>query len=120
MSKLDGVLADLAVEGDLLESLVAGLSGAQWRTPTPAKGWDVATQIAHLAWTDEVAVLAATDRAGWEAIAREAAKNPSGFTDAQAALGAAASPADLLSRWAAARPRLARALQQLPPGDKLP
>ena len=37
--------------------VVAGLDEAGWRTPTPAEGWDVATQVAHLAWTDEVAVL---------------------------------------------------------------
>ena len=31
--------------------------------PTPAEGWTVAHQIAHLAWTDEQALLAATDPA---------------------------------------------------------
>jgi hypothetical protein len=41
-----------------LDDTAAGSS----RTPTPAEGWDVATQVAHLIWTDEVAVLAATDK----------------------------------------------------------
>ena len=49
---LESVLADLAAEGDRLDALVAGLDEAGWRTPTPAAGWDVATQVAHLAWTD--------------------------------------------------------------------
>jgi uncharacterized protein (TIGR03083 family) len=49
---LDVVLADLAAEGDRLDALVADLSDEGWRTPTPAAGWDVATQVAHLAWTD--------------------------------------------------------------------
>ena len=43
--------------------LVAGLDEDGWRTPTPAAGWDIATQIAHLAWTDEGAV-ARRDRQG--------------------------------------------------------
>ena len=55
-SVLESVLADLAAEGDRLDALVSGLDEAGWRTPTPAVGWDVAAQVAHLAWTDEVAV----------------------------------------------------------------
>ena len=47
-----------------------------WRTPTPAEGWDVAHQVAHLAWTDEVAVLAATDKEAWDAGVLEAARRP--------------------------------------------
>ena len=34
---LDGVLADLAAEGDRLESLVSGLDEAGWRTPDPGR-----------------------------------------------------------------------------------
>ena len=52
---LEAVLADLTTEGDRLESIVAPLDDDGWRTPTPAAGWTVATQVAHLAWTDEVA-----------------------------------------------------------------
>ncbi len=64
MSRLDAVLADLRAEGDQLEDLVVTLDDAGWRMPTPARGWDVAHQVAHLAWTDEMALAAATDRAG--------------------------------------------------------
>ena len=63
---LTQVLADLAAEGDRLNALVAGLDEAGWRTATPAPGWDVATQVAHLAWTDEVAEAAATDKERWD------------------------------------------------------
>ena len=47
-----------------------------WRTPTPAAGWDVAHQVAHLAWTDEVAVAAATDKAAWDALVLAALEDP--------------------------------------------
>ena len=73
---LDRVLADLGTEGDRLDDLVSGLPDDALRTPTPAAGWDVATQVAHLAWTDEAALLAATDRAGWDALVTEAARRP--------------------------------------------
>ncbi|MDQ4007925.1 MAG: maleylpyruvate isomerase N-terminal domain-containing protein, partial [Actinomycetota bacterium] len=55
------VLDDLAAEGAALEALVAGLDADGWRTATPAPGWTIAHQVAHLAWTDEAALLAATD-----------------------------------------------------------
>ena len=117
---LDGVLADLAVEGDRLESIVAPLDDDGWRTPTPAAGWTVATQVAHLAWTDEVAVAAATDKAAWDALVTEALEDPEGFVDAEALRGAEAAPADLLRRWQAARTALVRTLRDVPPGEKLP
>jgi uncharacterized protein (TIGR03084 family) len=117
---LEGVLSDLAAEGDRLESIVAGVDEEGWRTPTPAPGWTVATQVAHLAWTDEVAVIAATDKAGWDALVTEALEDPLGYVDAEAFRGAEASPADLLTRWRAARPALAQALREVPTGEKLP
>ena len=81
---LTQVLADLEAEGDRLEQLVAGLDEDGWRTPTPAPGWDVATQVAHLAWTDEVAVKAATDKEAWDEVVLGAIGDPTGYVDAQA------------------------------------
>ncbi len=117
---LDQVLTDLAHEGAALEAMVAALDDHGWRTPTPAAGWDVATQISHLAWTDEVAVAAATDKAAWDELVLEAIGDPEGFVDAQALAGAKADPADLLARWRAARPRLHEALRAYPTGEKMP
>ena len=54
--------ADLAAESAVTRALVAGLDegvGSGWRTPTPAAGWDIADQISHLAYFDEVAVQSA-------------------------------------------------------------
>jgi uncharacterized protein (TIGR03084 family) len=120
MGKLDEVLADLRAEGDQLEFLVAGLPDEQWRTPTPARGWDVAAQIAHLAWTDELAVLAATDKAGWEAAVSLANADPQAFVDDAAAGDASVAPCELLARWQRSRPLLAKTLQAYPGGQKLP
>jgi uncharacterized protein (TIGR03084 family) len=53
--------ADLAAESAVTRALVAGLDEDGWRTPTPAIGWDIADQIGHLAYFDEVAVRAAVD-----------------------------------------------------------
>ena len=115
---LTQVLADLEAEGDRLEQLVAGLGGDGWRTPTPAPGWDVATQVAHLAWTDEVALKAATDKEAWDAVVLEALSDPAGFVDAQA-LSVARDP-DLRGRWRRARADLRAALVAMPQGERMP
>lgn len=117
---LDAVLADLAVEGQRLDTVVASLDTAGWRTPTPAAGWDVAAQVSHLAWTDEVAVAAATDKAAWDEIVTDAIGDPDGFVDAEALAGALVDPPELLARWRAARVALAEALRSQPDGHRIP
>jgi uncharacterized protein (TIGR03084 family) len=115
---LSQVLADLAAEGERLDALVAGLDEAGWRTPTPAAGWDVAAQVAHLAWTDEVAVRAATDKAAWDEVVLGAIADPDGFVDAQA--HEVARDPDHLGRWRRAPAELRRTLEERPAGEKMP
>ncbi|HEX2895655.1 MAG TPA: TIGR03084 family metal-binding protein [Marmoricola sp.] len=117
---LEQVLADLTAEGDDLEAAVAPLDEAAWRTPVPAEGWDIATTIVHLAWTDECALAAGTDKAAWDALVLRAIEDPSGFVDAQAFEGAKASGSEILARWRAGRPALVAMLRHHPEGEKLP
>ncbi len=122
-SLLEGLLADLDAESDALRLVVADLPDSEqagWRTPTPAPGWSVAHQVAHLAWTDRAAVLAATDEAQWDELVLHAIDDPTGFVDRSAADLAAHPPADVLARWDAARADLAAALRGLPEGHKMP
>jgi uncharacterized protein (TIGR03084 family) len=111
---LPGLLADLAAESTELDGLVSALPAAGWATSTPAAGWTVAYQVAHLAWTDELALAAVTGPGGFDADPSE------GAVDAAAAAGAAAPPAELLDRWRSARGSLAAALGDLPPGAAIP
>jgi uncharacterized protein (TIGR03084 family) len=115
---LTQVLDDLAAEGDRLERLVVALDDDGWRTPTPAPGWDVATQVAHLAWTDEVALKAATDKDAWDAVVLGAIADPEGYVDTRAY--AVARDPDLLGRWRRARADLRAALVAMPQGQRMP
>jgi uncharacterized protein (TIGR03084 family) len=119
--ELTALLADLDAESAELEAMVAPLSEADWARPTPAPGWTVAHQVAHLAWTDERALLAATDAEAFLAETRELARDPNRrWVDESADEGAAVPPAELLDRWRRGRARLAEALAAVPVGEKLP
>lgn len=127
MSLLEDLLADLRAEGDLLHAVVSGLDTDDWATPTPAPGWSVATQVAHLVWTDEVATLSARSATGdadaqqaWDALVTGAAADPEGFVDAGAHEIAALAPPALLARWGTARDDLSRTLREVPAGTKMP
>ncbi|MEU8757899.1 TIGR03084 family metal-binding protein [Streptomyces sp. NPDC048659] len=120
MSDPAAVLDDLAAESEEADSLVRGLSAARWAAPTPAAGWTVAHQIAHLAWTDRAALLAATDPAAFAAEAAEALAAPDTFVDEGAEKGAALPPAELLAGWRDGRERLLAVLRAAPPGARFP
>lgn len=120
MSALNSVLADLHAESDQLDQLVSVLPVVDWATQTPAPGWTIAHQVAHLAWTDHVTRLAATDPDAFALELEKAAADPAGFVDAGANEGAALSPGELLVRWRSGRAELALALAEVPDGTKLP
>lgn len=117
---LEGLLTDLNAEGDTLRAAVIELDAAGWATPTPAPRWTIATQIAHLAWTDETAAIAATNKSAWDDIVLRAMEDPSGFVDRGAEEVAEMAPAMLLARWDVARLQLASALRGFPEAEKMP
>ena len=120
MSALNAVLADLHAESDDLDQRVAALSTEQWATLTPAPGWTIAHQIAHLAWTDEVSLLGVVDPERFMAVLSDAAADPGGIVDSGASAGSSQTPGELLVRWRAGRATLAVALAGVPDGTKLP
>ncbi|MFH9658710.1 TIGR03084 family metal-binding protein [Streptomyces sp. NPDC017248] len=120
MADLMSVLDDLRAESEELDRLVAGSSLGQWALPTPAAGWSVAHQIAHLAWTDRSALVAVTDADAFRALVEKALADPGSFVDEGAEEGAGRAPADLLTAWRAGRASLREALLGAPPGARFP
>jgi len=116
------LLRDLVAESDVADGLVADLPEAAWASPTPAEGWTVAHQIAHLHWTDRQAILAASDPEGFMAeLARIATSaDPLRYVDAGAEALIGTPPPELLATWRSGRADLIDALAQVPPGTKLP
>ncbi|WP_145499455.1 TIGR03084 family metal-binding protein [Streptomyces sp. CFMR 7] len=121
MSDVAAVVDDLREESGELDSLVGGLGEEAWRRATPAEGWTVAHQIAHLAWTDEVALLAATEPERFGGEVAKALAAPEAFVDEAAdALVAAHAPRALLARWREGRRQLDAVLREAPAGTRIP
>src|SRR5688572_21103131 len=98
MVDIEALISDLTEESADLDRMVADLPDDRWAAPTPAAGWSIAHQIAHLAWTDHATVLAATDPDAFAAGLAAAAEDPEHYVD-RGAEDFLAEPPDLLARW---------------------
>jgi enediyne biosynthesis protein E11 len=114
------VYADLVAEGEALDRLVADLDAEQWELPTPAPGWTIKHQVAHLASIAGLAELAASDPDGFQQAAAGAADDFDAAVHALLSPYLTASPMVLLSRWRSERAAASRALEALPPDRLVP
>ncbi|ODA75679.1 TIGR03084 family metal-binding protein [Streptomyces sp. AVP053U2] len=120
MSDPSSVIDDLHEESEEADRLVARLGPEEWGLATPAAGWSVAHQIAHLAWTDHSALLAVTDGDGFRALVEQALAAPHTYVDEGAEEYARLAPAELLARWRKGRAALENGLRSAPPGARFP
>lgn len=120
MSDSRDVYADLVAEGDEVDRMVAGLDESGWRQPTPAPGWTVAHQIAHLTATFRLAGIAAADPAQFRQIAAQLSDDFDANVQQAMAPYLAEPPGTLLSRWRAERSAAERALASVPDGEIVP
>lgn len=120
MAELADVLPDLHAECAELDALVADLPEADWQRETPSPGWTIAHQIAHLAWTDDAAALAATDADGFAKELEAAVAEFDTYVDRAAAERAAQPIPELVAGWRTGRAALTDALTSVPAGGKIP
>ncbi len=111
MVQRDDVLEAFEHEAAVLGQVLVGLEAQDWETATPAEGWSVRDQVAHLAFVFDLAATAATDPAAFQSKTRLAAEI--GF---DAAVNKAlawcntGSPVEVLVRWETHLARAATAL----------
>lgn len=114
------LVAELSAETEVVDGMVSGLDESGWNTPTPAAGWAIREQIAHLSWTDAQATAAATDPTVFDQVLVQAWQDPTGFVDVAARDEARKPSSQLLADWRHRRRALADALIEVPSGKKLP
>jgi uncharacterized protein (TIGR03084 family) len=117
---MTALVADLAAESAVTRALVAPLDQPGWHTPTPAAGWDIADQISHLAYFDEVTVRSALEPERFEAELAEARASGGIDPDTIAVRFRDRSGAQLLHWFDTARAGLIGAFQDLDPRARLP
>ncbi|PWF84022.1 TIGR03084 family protein [Kocuria rosea] len=113
------LLADLRQEGDLLEEMLRPLSAEDWDRPTPAEGWTIRHQVAHLSWTERT-VLTALEEPEVFAQLRERFGGEADVVDRAAAEGATRAPAEILASWQESRRRVLERLAAVPEGKRIP
>lgn len=112
-------VARLRQESQILEDLVCDLPDAAWRTPTPAVGWTVAHQIAHLHWTDVAALTSLREPERFSEYTSRSSQSQH-FVDEAAEQGAQLEVAELFARWQSNRVALAAALEEADPQARFP
>ncbi len=120
VADLEALLADFTAECADLDRLIADLDPAAWQRDTPAAGWTIAHQIAHLNWTDQVAAISATDAVEFDKLVQAALPKALTFVDEAAEEGAKIPAPQLLANWRRDRAALVEALRTVPAGTKLP
>ncbi|HVV09574.1 TIGR03084 family metal-binding protein [Amycolatopsis sp.] len=119
MVDLGPILGDLAAESQSLDEVVARPE-VSWETPTPAEGWAIRHQIAHLAWTDAKSLMSVRTPDKFPDEVKAALLAGEDYVG-QGALEEAEKPRDqLLAEWRAGRAALAEALAEAPAGAKFP
>lgn len=116
---LTALLADLAAETAALREIVDPLSDSEWQLATPAPGWSVGDQVAHLAFFDDAAVTAATRPGEFEALLASFADGGED-ADTIAARYRHLSPAELRDWFGRARGGLLAAFADLEPSARVP
>jgi uncharacterized protein (TIGR03084 family) len=114
------VYADLAAEGADIDRLVGGLDPADWALSTPAPGWTIAHQVAHLSATFRLAALAAGRPEVFASVTSRLSPDFNANVDAALAEYLAEPPAVLLRRFRAERAAAEQALGALPPDRVVP
>jgi len=114
------VNADLTAEGAAVDRMLTDLTPEQWSRPTPAPGWTVAHQVAHMAATFRLAALSAAAPAQFTALVSQLGPDFDANVEAALAEYVDDPPDKLLARWRAELDGAARALARLAPDHMVP
>lgn len=120
MTHLQDVISALVADGEDVDGLVAGLDATEWDTPTPAPGWTVKHQIAHLTATFKLAGLAAANPAAFEQVASQLSPDFDANVRYAMAPYLQAPPEVLLGHWRTERDTANAAIAAVPEDQVVP
>jgi uncharacterized protein (TIGR03084 family) len=115
------LLDDLVAEEASLDAVVSALDDTGWETPTPAEGWEVRDSIAHLAATEEWALISLTDADRFRRELDEMAANPAREAEVRRGLLGKRQPTglDTLAWWRDRRHKVLTGLRSCDGRDRV-
>ena len=114
------LIRDLRLETEVVVGSVAGRAESEWSVPTPAPGWSVKDQFTHLAFFDDAATRAATDREGFLEHRSDVLRGIDDFTSSIASRHRAMPSSDVLEWLRTARSRFIEVYSALDPATRVP
>ncbi|WP_153502632.1 TIGR03084 family metal-binding protein [Cumulibacter manganitolerans] len=119
MADIEALIADLRAEQEGVDAVLAQITDDQWATDTPAEGWAVRDQVAHLAYFDGAVTQAITDPEAFRATLPGRAEDPD-FVNTVAKALVALPPAELWARWKSGREPMYAAMRDADPKARYP
>jgi uncharacterized protein (TIGR03084 family) len=119
MPGIDELVADLSAEQQSLDRLVASLSIEQWSLPTPAEGWTIRDQIAHLTLYDAMSSLAVRHPERFAEQKAAQTRDPVGYGPERMRAYAELPAQELLQRWRSGLTELEQAIRDATPGARV-
>lgn len=116
---IDDLCADLAAEHADLDRILAALPAEDWEKQTPAQGWLVRDQVAHIWVGDDRARFAVSEPEAFKVERSDEAKRWE-TRDRFMADARKMAPADLLAAWRAERERMLAAFRAADPNVRVP
>jgi enediyne biosynthesis protein E11 len=114
------VFSDLTADAAEVDLLVEGLDESRLALSTPAPGWTIAHQIAHLTAVFRMAGLAAADPAAFRTMLTRLSGDFTADVDAALSEFLGQPPGDLVHRWRTERQKAVTALAAVPDGQTVP
>lgn len=117
---LTSLIADLCEETADVDRMLGSITEAQWGRPTPAEGWLIRDQISHLAYFDDMTVLAITDPDRFAEHLRDADNSGADLTDHLAQRHRDLPVGDLQAWFTRSRETLLRVAADRDPSARVP
>ncbi len=116
---LTEIIDDLEAEQAALAKVLEGLSDTEWEAQTHNPGWSVRDQVSHLAYFDEAASRAITDREAFAAQVKAFMQNAPEQEAAYVQRGRDMAPSGVLDWWRSASSGLIAAARTVDPVRRL-
>ncbi|GAB3309306.1 TIGR03084 family protein [Epidermidibacterium keratini] len=115
MADIAALVSDLKAEQESVDELLSGRSDEDWGADTPAEGWTVAHQVAHLAFFDGAVTESIVDPDAFAESLKVAKADPD-YTTTVAGPLVQMRPDDLFALWRSGRQPMYDAMTGAPAG----